>query len=253
MEEKYLIGKTKFCYSVASNDVKSFLNEVDYAIKNKYKIIELRLEGLIFEGLSIDLIINIVNTAINLDRDIIYIANINTIENGDKLILKPEKYYSFIKKLYFETNVNIIELNYLFYSRDKDIYDNFILDLKREKEFILSCFLSNNNIDYKSFFDMFNIVNYEKFEIVKVLFDAKSKNSLFNFMSISRKFSKKAIKNNIGCIFIGLNKIGILSKIYNEYANTKIVYINDKFGENYYTISNEKYAKFRKKIHFLFK
>ena len=123
MEEKYLIGKTKFCYSVASNDVKSFLNEVDYAIKNKYKIIELRLEGLIFEGLSIDLIINIVNTAINLDRDIIYIANINTIENGDKLILKPEKYYSFIKKLYFETSINIIELNYLFYSRDKDIYD----------------------------------------------------------------------------------------------------------------------------------
>ena len=253
MKEKYLIGKTKFCYSVIENDVKSFLNSVTYAINNKYKLIELRLENLILSGLSIDLIINIINTALSMNNQVTYIAVINTVENGHTLVLSPEKYYTFIKKLYYDTSINIIELNSLYYQRDKDIYDNFLLDDNRDKEFILTYYFKNNMVNYENINEVLNIINYDNVEIVKVLLDTKNKDVLFNFMSICRKLSKQISKNKKIGIFIALNKIGLLSQVYFEYTNTRLIYINDRTNGSNYGISNEKYTKFREKIHFLFK
>ena len=90
----------EFCYPVLEDNKSAFLKKVAEINSEKQCMIELRLDYLLYAGLSIDDIIKIINTVRTKYTNKKLIATIRTVSEGGKVDLTKEKYFYYIKELY---------------------------------------------------------------------------------------------------------------------------------------------------------
>ena len=244
---KYIKLKNNFdfCYPVLENNPIDFKKKFSEINNEKKCMIELRLDYLLFGGIGTNDIIKLINNVCNRTNKKI-IATIRTVSEGGKVDLNKERYFYLIKEIYLKTKVNFIDVEYKFYKLDKIYYDS--LFKKKKKKIILSMhifdriFFENeyNNI----FLEMANSSgNYIKFAI-----NMFTKEDLFIFMNSAKNFEKTLKKLKKEAIFIAMGKVGVVSRVWPEYTNTKIVFLTayGDYNVDLGQLSREIYVKYRK-------
>lgn len=234
------------CYPILESTKESFFEKVCKVSNEKKCIIELRIDCLLSAGFSIEQIIDFVSYIKGKCTRKKLIATIRSCSEGGKVDLDDDKYFYFIKMLYLKSKVNAIDVEYKFYIKNKEAYDE--LFATKKKDIILSIHIFDRVLlinEYKKIFkDMINT----KANIVKFAIKTYTKEDLFAFMDVARKTHKFFVKARKKVIFIALGEIGKVSRIFPEYTYTSIVFLNayEKEDNNIGQISRKVYNKCRK-------
>ena len=235
----------EFCYPVMESDESYLLKKISEINNEKKCMIELRLDYLLYAGMSIENIIKIINIVRLKYTNKKMIATIRTIGEGGKVDLTKEKYFYYIKELYLNAKVNYIDVEYKFYKIDKIYYDS--LFKKKKKKIIMSIHFFDRIFFENEYIKLFTEMAESRGNIVKFAIKTFSKEELFSFMLTAKKCQKILKKNGKEAIFIAMGKIGILSRLWPEFTNTKIVFltayreIDLELGQ----LNREKYVKYR--------
>ena len=144
-------NKCNIVYSITESKIKQFYELVDF-YSQKSKFIEIRIDYMLSEGLSIEYLINLINILKDNYKDNLFFATIRIKEDGGFLETTPSKYFNIIKNLYQNSRADLIEVKYSYYIQDKNIYDNLFNDEDMNKALILSYYDKDKN---------FNDDNYE--------------------------------------------------------------------------------------------
>lgn len=242
---KYRFKNNKnFCYSVCEETETQFLKKVKELSEEKKVLIELRLDFLLESGLSIEYISKLIVKIHKKYTSKKIIATIRTNDEGGRVDLSREKYYYFIRTLYNTKGISYIDIEYKYYKIDRQYYD--LLFKKRKKKIILSMHLFDKILSEMDYINTLNELVSVKSDIVKFATNTFTKENLFAFMLNSRKFSLKYLRKDF--VYIAMGDIGIISRIWPEFTNTKIVYLNaysediNKIG----AINKEDFVKYRK-------
>lgn len=234
-----------FCYPILEENKSDLVKKIIEVDKQKKCMIELRLDYLINAGMDIAEIIKIINLIKSKYTDKKLIATIRTVSEGGKVDLTKEKYFLFIKELYFKSNVHYIDVEYKFYKIDKIYYDS--LFKKRRKKIVLSMHIFDRIFFESEYVKLFTEMAESSGNIVKFAIKTFTKEDLFDFMTTARKCGKIMKKNKKDCIFIAMGVVGALSRLLPEFTNTKIVFlsaykdIDIELGQ----MNREKYVKYR--------
>lgn len=244
---KYRFKNNKnFCYSVCEETEKGFIKKIQELNKEKKAIIELRLDYLLSAGFSIENISKLIKKIHDRYSSKKIIATIRTNDEGGRVDLSREKYYYFIRTLYNTKGISYIDIEYKYYKADKQYYD--LLFKKKKKKIILSMHLFDKILSELDYINTLNELISAKSGIVKFATNTFTKENLFSFMLSSRKFSLKYKRKDF--VFIAMGEIGLLSRVWPEFTNTKLVYLNaydndiNKIG----AIKKEDFVKYRKNL-----
>lgn len=244
---KYRFKNNKnFCYSVCEETSTGLIKKIQELNKVKKAIIELRLDYLLGAGLSIENISKLITKIHNKFTSKKIIATVRTNDEGGRVDLSREKYYYFIRTLYNTKGVSYIDIEYKYYKIDKQYYD--LLFKKKKKKIILSMHLFDKILSEMDYINTLNELISVKSDIVKFATNTFTKENLFSFMLTSRKFSLKNKRKDF--VFIAMGEIGLLSRVWPEFTNTKLVYLNaynndiNKIG----AIKKEDFVKYRKNL-----
>lgn len=240
-----LINDFEFCYPVLETKEKAFCERVA-ELSSKNFIIELRLDYLFFGGLKIDKIIDLIN---KLKRDFPRLKTIATLRSkneGGKYDFTIDEYCAYIKELYENTKVTYIDIEYEYF-KEKEFYYNELLR-NRNKKIIISKHVFDRTYSFEEYLDIFSEMAVEIADVVKFAISIPTKEELFTYMLAARESSEMLKEASKECIFIGMGKIGCLSRLWPEFTNTKIVFltayksIDIALGQ----LNYEYYVRFRK-------
>ena len=235
----------EFCYPVLEDNKSAFLKKVAEINSEKQCMIELRLDYLLYAGLSIEDIIRIINTVRTKYTNKKLIATIRTVSEGGKVDLTKEKYFYYIKELYLNAKVNFIDVEYKFYKIDKIYYDS--LFKKRKKKIIISMHFFDRIFFENEYIKLFTEMAESSGDIVKFAIKTFSKEDLFLFMMTAKKCEKIMKKNKKETIFIAMGTVGLLSRLWPEFTNTKIVFLTayKEMDLELGQMNRENYVKYR--------
>lgn len=240
-----LTNDFEFCYPVLESKEKAFYEKVA-ELSDKNCILELRLDYLFFGGLKIDKIIDLVNR-VNKDYPLLkIIATLRSKNEGGKYDFSVDEYYAYVTKLYENTQVSYIDIEYEYF-KEKEFYYNQLLK-DRNKKIIISKHVFDRTYGFEEYLDIFSEMTIEIADIVKFAINIPTKEELFTYMLAARESSEILKEASKGCIFIGMGKVGCLSRLWPEFTNTKIVFltayksIDIELGQLNYVY----YMKFRK-------
>lgn len=242
---KYKFKNNKnFCYSVCEETEALFLRKIKELSKEKNAFIELRIDFLLESGLSIEYISKLLVKIHNKYTSKKIIATIRTNDEGGRVDLSREKYYYFIRTLYNTKGISFIDIEYKYYKIDRQYYD--LLFKKRKKKIILSMHLFDKILSETDYINTLNELVSVKSDIVKFAINTFTKENLFAFMLNSRKFSLKHASKDF--VFIAMGEIGVLSRVWPEFTNTRIVYLNayDEDINKIGAINKDDFVKYRK-------
>ena len=234
-----------FCYPILEGNKNSFLNKISEVDKERKCMIELRLDYLLYAGMSIDEIISLIDHIKTKLTHKKLIATIRTVSEGGKVDLTKERYFFYIKELYLKSKVNYIDVEYRFYKRDKLYYDS--LFKKRKKKIIISMHIFDRIFFENEYVRLFTEMAESSGNIVKFAIKTFTKEDLFLFMRAARKCEKVMKKNRKESIFIAMGSVGVLSRIWPEFTFTKIVFLSayTDFDRELGQMNREKYVKYR--------
>ncbi|MBR3288215.1 MAG: type I 3-dehydroquinate dehydratase [Lachnospiraceae bacterium] len=235
----------EFCYPVLEDNKSAFLKKVAEINSEKQCMIELRLDYLLYAGLSIDDIIKIINTVRTKYTNKKLIATIRTVSEGGKVDLTKEKYFYYIKELYLNAKVNFIDVEYKFYKIDKIYYDS--LFKKKKKKIIISMHFFDRIFFENEYIKLFTEMAESSGDIVKFAIKTFSKEDLFLFMLTAKKCEKIMKKNKKETIYIAMGTVGMLSRLWPEFTNTKIVFLTayKEMDLELGQMNRENYVKYR--------
>lgn len=222
--------ETKFCYSILESTKKDFIEKVIEVDNEKKCMIELRLDYLLASGVSIEEIIDLISIIKKKYTNKKLIATIRTIGEGGRVDLSKEKYFYFIKLLYLKTYVSAIDVEYKFYKIDKQYYDS--LFSKKKKDIIISMHFFDRVFFENEYKNMFAEMASSTGNIIKFAIKTYTTNDLFTFMMVARKSYPIFKKQGKKVIFIAMGDVGKVSRIWHEFTNTRIVFLNAYVDED---------------------
>ena len=246
MKSKQFTNEFELCYPILESDKVSFMDKIVSIEKGKNSLLELRIDYLLGSGVGIDEIVMMINYIhVDLTSKKI-IVTIRTENEGGKIKIDSETYYDYIEKLYLNTSVEYLDVEYALYQKNADKFDKLFKN--KFKKIILSSHMFDGALakhDYEILFD--SMMNLD-IDIVKCAVMVNTKKELFNFMMTARKCSKNIKKQKKECIFIAMGAIGGLSRLWPEFTNTKVVFLT-AYGEKASKIGQftyENFVKYRK-------
>lgn len=254
-EKLFLKNEAKFCYSVKENNLKDFYDkiiELSTINTDKDFAIELRIDYLINKKIDIQDIIKCINNAkkflldyYNIEK--YFIATLRNFTNGGNCLVDDKKYLSIIETLYEKPCVDAIDIDY-------DFYENKSSSVKKlfakKKSLIITFTCRDKSLSEQEYDEVIKTLLKSPTNIVKIVTKAFSFDDTEKLMEVAKKYDKLLSDNKKCAIFISTGKIGIISRIWYEYTNTKLIYLEN--GE-YSMIPNgdidEKlFDKFRKML-----
>lgn len=246
MKNLGLKKETLFCFPILENTRKSFIKKVCEVNKKRKCILELRIDYLLSVGLSIDQIIDFISFVKKKYTRKKLIATIRSYDEGGKVDLDSDKYFYFIKELYLRSVVNAVDVEYKFYKRKKEAFEE--LFALKKKDVILSIHIFDRVLLVKEYKKIFKDMATSRSTIVKFAVKTYTKEDLFIFMNVARKSHKIFTKKRKKVIFIALGELGKVSRIFPEYTYTSIVFLNAYANDdkNIGQIGPKAYRKHRK-------
>ena len=222
----------KFCYSVKENNLKDFYDkiiELSTIDKDKDYIIEFRLDYLINKKVDVEDILKCINKAkkeLEDDYDIEkqYIATLRNFTNGGNCYVDDKTYFEIIEKIYNKPGVDAIDIDYDFYEKKassvKKLFSN-------KKSLIITYTCRDKSLSEEEYDDIFKTLLKTPAYIVKIVTKAFSFDDTERLMETAKKFDELFIKNKKLAVIVSTGKIGILSRIWYEYTNTMIIYLEN--------------------------
>ncbi len=214
------LNKKNICISVKDIDVDKIKKKFSDKKYDYVDCIEYRIDYLIRDNVPIDDIIKKINQLKKIKKGLI--VTIRTKNDGGVVLLKKEKYYDYIKKIIINAKFSLLDIEYKKYIENKKSFDNLIKG--NQKKILLSYHEFNESLDKNEYNKLFIDMKKVGARVIKIATFAFEKMDLMNIMSIGRKFAKKKDRD---FVIISMGKKGILSRLYTEFTNTNIVFIND--------------------------
>ena len=245
MKNKKHTTEYELCYPILEETKSSFMSKIILLEKDHNSILELRIDYLLNNNISINEIILMIN---DIQKDLTkkkLIVTIRSEREGGKLKINDEEYYQYIENLYYNVHVDYIDIEYNFYKNNIVKYESLFEN--RLKKIILSSHIFGKTLSKKEYESLFSNMSKANIDIVKCAVMVKTKKELFDFMTIARKSSIYIKNDNKFTIFIAMGEIGGISRIWPEFTNTKIVFLTaysekmSKIGQ----FSYENFVKYR--------
>lgn len=249
MDKLKLKNKTKICYIVNEKKLLDYIKKVNkFAQDKNCDIIELRIDNLLNKDDDIQRILLIVEYCDSIIK--LYekksIFTLRTLQDGGMAKVNKKQYLNIIEKIYKNTEVDAIDIEYRFYRTMAKEIDSFF---KQKKQFILSYHDFKGHLNTKQITNIISKMRQYNKDVIKIAIKTHNKKEVFDLLETAKKI-KKIEKKNDFFVIIAMGKIGLVSRIYNEYTNTKIVYIDNSVN-NIGPIGNiniKTYKNLRKKL-----
>lgn len=242
-------NKAKICF-VAKYDTEDKFHSkiIEYSKNSDCDIIELRIDTIYKQEQNLDKLIGIINWSHDiLKKNNKYsLVTFRTKIDGGDVDLSQNEYYNIITKVYKNTSIDAIDIEYRYYIKAASQFDELLLG---EKTIVLSFHEFIEMYDRQKINNLLTEMIKTGKDVIKIAIFTHTKKEVFELLEEAKKIEKKS-QNNIFFVIIAMGKMGLVSRVYNEYTNTKIVYI-DNDTEDIGSIGNiniKKYYKLRKKI-----
>ena len=244
MKSKITSKNFKLCYPILEDNISSFEKKVSTFSKEKNVYIELRIDYLLKKNIPIDKIILSINRLCEKYKRLEFIATIRT--EGEDLHLSNSIYFDYIFFIYFLTDVKIIDVEFAYYKKDKKKYDR--LFALGKKKVIFSTHIFDKIFSVNKYDKLYRETKIVDRGIIKFAVKVYSKKDLYLFMNKSREYSLDVDTKKKECIFIAMGENGMVSRIFPEYTNTKIVFVSAYSGKHNSLgqLDKNTYLKYRK-------
>ena len=233
------------CYPILEKEFNLVYDKINSTLDKRVLFYELRIDYLLENNINIDHIIVFINDLVKKIHGKKFIVTIRTKSEGGVIELSYDKYCDYINKLIRQVRVEYIDIEYKYYELDKEKFDVLIENSKTK------VILSRHEVT-----DIFSSINCEriirelfarKCDTIKLAMMVNSKEDLFSFMNSAKKSFDEYKEYNKNMIFIAMGEMGRLSRIYPEYTNTHMVFLNaydndNKLGQ----FSLDSYLQYRK-------
>lgn len=220
----------KFVYSIKENNLKYFYDKIiklsTLDVEYEY-VLELRLDYLINKKVDIDDIVKYINQAKKVlsdqyDIERQYIATIRTFANGGNCIIDDKLYFDIIEKLYSKANIDAIDIDYDFYvSKATNVKKLF----SGKRSLIITYTLRDKVLTNDEYDVIFKSLIKTPAYIVKIITKAFSFDDTERLMDMARKYDEPLKDNKKLAVIISTGKLGIISRVWHEYTNTMLVYL----------------------------
>lgn len=227
----------RLCYLISEKDRNSIIKKIKKTYDSRVTTYELRCDHLdCLKGkgdilLAIDTI-NYVTSKFPRKK---FIITIRTKTEGGNISLSKKRYATYISELYYGVKADYIDIEDRYYDAVKELLAD-----KKNKEKIrnkkhIKIIVSKHVFDKK-----FSIVKCEniikrlmkkKANILKLAVRTEKLVDVCDYMKFARKYSTMIKAHRKDCIFIAMGKAGLISRIFPEYTNTKIVFL-DTYNRN---------------------
>ena len=226
---------SRFCYSVKENNLKDFYDkiiEISTKSEDDY-LVDLRLDFLINKKIDIKDIINSIAHAkkhlsekFNVKRQ--YIATIRNFSNGGNCLISDKEYMTIVEALCEKTAVDAIDIDYDFYEKKsagiKKLFSGSLFSSK--KTLIITYTCRDRVLTKDEYEDIFKTLVKTPAYIIKIVTKAFSTVDAENLMTTARAYDKELKKQGKLAVVISTGKLGILSRVWYEYTNTMIIYLD---------------------------
>ena len=221
----------RICYSVKENNLKDFYDKIielsTLSDESDY-ILELRLDYLINKKIGIDEIVKCIQSAkkclkekFGIEKQ--FIATIRNFTNGGNCLIDDRKYFEIVETLYEKQGVDAIDIDY-------DFYEKKSLPIKKlffgKKSLIITYTCRDRVLSKEEYDGIFKTLIKTPAYIIKIVTKAFSTDDTERLMATAREYDNLLKKNNKVVVIISTGKLGILSRVWYEYSNTMIVYLN---------------------------
>lgn len=244
-----LDGRAKICYIATYDNETKFYNKIEkYAEDSKCDMIELRIDTIYGKENDIEKVLEIINNADKIIKknNKYSLATLRTKQDGSKFTTTKWEYFDIINNIYNDTNVDVVDIEYRYY---KQLKKEFMQLPANNKTILLSFHDFIKHCDRRNIHKLLNEMIKEDVEMVKIAIFTHKKQEVFDLMEEAKKIKKYA-KKNMFFVIIAMGKTGLVSRIYNEYTNTKIIYIDNDIKDigPIGNINIDMYCRLRKKI-----
>lgn len=226
---------SRICYSVKENNLNDFYNKIIEisTMSDDDFLVDLRLDYLLNKKIDIVEIISFIvkarkylHSEYEVSRQ--YIATIRCFANGGNCIISDKEYMNIVELLCEKNAVDAIDIDYDFYERKsasiKKIFSNGLFSSKRTLIITYTC--RDKSLTKDEYRDIFNALIKTPAYIIKIATKAFSTVDAECLMTTARDFDSEFKKKGKLAVIISTGKLGILSRIWYEYTNTMIVYLD---------------------------
>ena len=226
---------SRFCYTVEENNLNDFYDkiiEISTMSEDDY-LVELRLDYLLNKKVDINDIISCITKAkkcLANDYEIKrqYIATIRCFSNGGNCIISDKDYLEIVELLNEKTAVDAIDIDYDFYERKsasvKKLFSGTLFSSK--KTLIITYTCRDKVLTKEEYATIYKTLMKTPAYIIKIVTKAFSTVDAENLMTTAKEFDSELKKNGKLAVVISTGKLGILSRVWYEYSNTMIVYLD---------------------------
>ena len=241
MSIKKINNNFKYCVPILENDFDSFANKVRELDGCYNQLIEARIDYLLNNNYSIENIIEFLNNLSDKVTKKGIIATIRTKNDGGKIELQKDLYFSYIKELNQNVNSQYLDVEYNYYIEDKKLYDDILGS--NAKKTILSLHYFDKTLSRAKYAQLFSEMADKTCDIVKFAVKTNTKEEVFDLMLAANDVRELLIDRKKEAIFIAMGEIGKISRIWPEFTNTKLVFLSGypKNAENIGQLTIENY------------
>ena len=226
---------SRICYSVKENNLNDFYDKIIElsTMSDDDFLVDLRLDYLLNKKIDIVEIISCIMKArkyLHSEYEVSrqYIATIRCFANGGNCIISDKEYMNIVELLCEKNAVDAIDIDYDFYERKsasiKKIFSNGLFSSKRTLIITYTC--RDKSLTKDEYRDIFNALIKTPAYIIKIATKAFSTVDAECLMTTARDFDSEFKKKGKLAVIISTGKLGILSRIWYEYTNTMIVYLD---------------------------
>ena len=233
------------CYPILEKDLPSVYHKIKTTIDRRVPFYELRIDYLLEQGVATHSIIDCINDLVKTFSNKKFIVTIRTKNEGGAIDIPFDEYYVYVKELVEKSKAHYIDIEYKYYILDLAAFNTLIEKFKVKT--ILSKHIFSDKFSKEKCEEMINCLIKTKCSIAKLAMTVCEKKDLFYFMNTAKEYSRKLKESNKNAIFIAMGEMGRLSRIYPEYTNTRIVFINAyNNGSILGQYSHNNYIEYRK-------
>ena len=227
---------SRICYSVRENNLNDFYTKIiDVATSKKNKdeeedfIIELRLDYLLNKKVDIQDISDCISKArkylleeYEIEKQ--FIATIRGFYCGGNCLISDKVYLQVVEALYEKSKVDAIDIDYDFYERKTSAIKSLF---EGKKTLIITYSCQDRVLTREEYDTIFKTLIKTPAYIIKIVTKAFSRDDTENLMQTAKDFETVLSENNKVVVVISTGKLGIVSRVWYEYSNTVIIYLND--------------------------
>ena len=221
---------SKICYTVKENNLEDFYNKIiEFSTMSEEEyLVDLRLDYLINKKIEVKDIIDCITKAKKYlsnecETERQFIATLRNFSNGGNCLVDGKTYFSIIEELYEKSQVDAIDIDY-------DFYENKASNVKSlfsgKKTLMITYTCRSKSLTKDEYEEIFKSLIKTPAHILKVVTKAFSTDDTERLMTVARDFGEKLKDNDKVVVVISTGKLGILSRVWHEYTNTQIVYLD---------------------------